>query len=351
VADELGVRTRLSAYLGTSLSRFNLLAGGWETEIFEFTLAGPSSRLTDLDATTAVVLRLYQGAQADEKGAHEASTMRALYARGYPIPQPYLYEPSHEPLGAPFLIMKKVDGFPLFSTRSFLSAFKIFSMGFPDFVRCQVKLHRQPFSLGLENLSPACPAGTLSNAPLLDRMLAVIADRIERGPLPGLHNAFTKVLERAGGFRNAPESVVHMDYHPQNVIVRGFRVEGVIDWVSADRGDRHLCAATTSAILASSAMDHPRWMRDNVAGNSLRRLFAALYISLYHSLAPMELARFRYCQSVAALHRLSMFGLMRRRGPEAAGFRPQAITHLVPDVLRILTNYTARKIGVPVSIE
>jgi aminoglycoside phosphotransferase (APT) family kinase protein len=69
-----------------------------------------------------------------------------------------------------------------------------------------------------------------------------------------------------------------MDYHPQNVIVHGLRVTGVIDWVSADRGDRHLCAATTSVILASSAMDHPRWMRDNATGNSLRALFTALYI-------------------------------------------------------------------------
>ena len=94
---------------------------------------------------------------------------------------------------------------------------------------------------------------------------------------------------------------------------------GVIDWVNADHGDRHLDVATTSAILSTTAMDHPRWMRDNALGNSLRALFNSLYLPLYHVMAPLEFERLRYCQAVAALLRLSMLGMMRARGPEAAG--------------------------------
>jgi Phosphotransferase enzyme family len=124
-------------------------------------------------------------------------------------------------------------------------------------------------------------------------------------------------LERAGRDR-------HMDYHPRNVIVRGMRVTGVIDWLSADRGG-HLDAATTSAILATAAMDHPRWMRDNRADNSLRALFAVLYFPAYHALAPMDLDRFRYRQAVTALFRLSTFGMMRTRGsvPSRSAFAPR----------------------------
>ena len=108
---------------------------------------------------------------------------------------------------------------------------------------------------------------------------------------------------------------------------------------------------TTAVILASSAMEHPRWMRDNPAGNSLRALFTSLYVPLYHVLAPLELPRFRYCQAVSSLLRLSMFGMMRKRGPDSVGFRPQAIENVTPAVVRLLTRYASRRSGVPVSID
>src|SRR5262249_31447803 len=121
-------------------------------------------------------------------------------------------------------------------------------------------------------------------------------------------------------------------------------------WVNADCGDRHLDAATTSVIMATHSLEHPRWMRDNLAGNTLRRIFTALYIPLYHVLAPLELARFRYCQAVAAVLRLSTFGMMRARGPESVGYRPEAIAEITPAVVRLLARYATGKTGVPVSI-
>ena len=149
---------------------------------------------------------------------------------------------------------------------------------------------------------------------------------------------------------SAPDAALHLDYHPQNVLVKGTRVTGVIDWVSADCGDRHLDAATTSVILATSAMEHPRWMGDNAAGSLLRANFASMYLPLYHAMMPMELARFRYAQGVAALVRLSMFGMMRTHGAAAAGFRDEAMGHLTPSVVRLLSRYATRKIGLEASI-
>ena len=173
----------------------------------------------------------------------------------------------------------------------------------------------------------------------------IIADRVENGPLPGLREALQRITERASRFRSSPQSIVHMDYHPLNVMVHGVRVTGVIDWVNTDVGDRHLDAAMTAVILSSSALDHPRWMRDNLVGNGLRASFAALYMPLYHAMAPMNFERFRYCQAVAALLRLSMLGMMRARGPEIVGFRPESISEVTPAVVRLLSRYATRKSG------
>jgi aminoglycoside phosphotransferase (APT) family kinase protein len=347
------IQRRLGTYLSTRVANFRVLASGWETTVFEFAMEAPSPRHRELPVDRPLALRCYQGSSAIGKASREASVMSLLAKTDYPLPRPYLFEQDSEPLSAPFLIMGRVAGQPLFSTSSFPQAFKTFSLGFLGFIRAQVRLH----SMGADGLIPLAKvpqAYTSANAPgdlpLLERLFRIIERRIEEAPLPGLREALTSLRRRALRYGPAPVTIVHMDYHPQNVMVSGVRVSGVLDWVNADLGDRYLCAATTAVILSSSAMERPRWMGENPAGNALRAIFASLYLPLYHAAAPMELERFRFAQGVAALLRLSMFGMMRTRGPEAVGFRPQAIENVTPSVVRLLSRYASRKTGVPVSI-
>lgn len=346
------IARRLSSYLGASVTRMSVLASGWETTVFAFTLERASSVCASIPVAQPLVLRFYEGSAADCKGMREHITIDRLFTARYPVPRPYLFEPDHRALGAPFLIMQRLRGSPLFGARSFPTAFKTFSLGFLSFVRAQARLHKyDPTSRGLRDIPHAFTAGATqvpapSDEPqLLDRLLAIIADRVENGPLPGLREALDRVTVRAPHFRSSPQSIVHMDYHPLNVMVDGVRVTGVIDWVNTDVGDRHLDAAMTAVILSSSALEQPRWMRDNLVGNGLRASFAALYMPLYHAMAPMNFERFRYCQAVAALLRLSMLGMMRARGPEIVGFRPESISEVTPAVIRLLSRYATRKSG------
>jgi aminoglycoside phosphotransferase (APT) family kinase protein len=46
-----------------------------------------------------------------------------------------------------------------------------------------------------------------------------------------------------------PDSILHFDYHPLNVMVAGGRVTGVIDWANVDIGDRRADLARTLTIL------------------------------------------------------------------------------------------------------
>jgi aminoglycoside phosphotransferase (APT) family kinase protein len=349
VAQVSDIEKRLTLYLEAPLASLKILDSGWETTIFEFVLATRSGRSARLPLATPLVLRFYEGSRAKDKSVRELTVLDRLAADAFPVPFAYLFEPDAGPLGAPFLVMQRLDGGPLFASRSFPQAFKTFALGFLAFVRTQARLHRiTAFAADYPRAYEA--AGVASDAPLLDRLLGVIGHRVERGPLPGLTDSLARLREQADRFRTAPETPLHMDYHPQNVLVRGLHVTGVIDWVNADRGDRHLDAATTSIILATSAMDHPRWMRDNAVGNLLRANFTGMYLPLYHAMLPMDLARFRYCQGVAALLRLSMFGMMLTRGADAAGFRPEALKNVTPAVVRLLSRYATRKIGVSASI-
>ena len=351
--DVADIQRRLAAYLGTQVAHLRILASGWETTVFEFSLGACSPRQRELPVDRPLVLRCYQGSRAADKGTRESAIMRLLADMNYPLPRPFLFEHDSEPLGAPFLIMERLAGQPLFSLSGFPQAFKTFSLGFMGFVRTQVRLHsldaRRQFAAA--KVPHAFTGGNApSTLPLVERLFRIVEQRIEEGPLPGVRDALICLQGRAPRYSPAPATLVHMDYHPQNVMVSGFRVTGVVDWVNADYGDRYLCAATTAVILSTTAMEHPSWMGENPAGNGLRTLFASLYLPLYHAGAPMELERFRYAQGVAALLRLSMFGMMRVRGPESVGFRPEAIKNVTPSVVRLLSRYASRKAGVPVSI-
>jgi aminoglycoside phosphotransferase (APT) family kinase protein len=360
----------VGAYLGATVERLCVLASGWETTLYEFALETRSELLPGAEPGTPLVLRLYPSAEAAQKGAHEYRTISYLRGEGYPVPQPYLFEPGTEAIGAPFLVMERLSGEPLFAVRSFPQAFKTFSMGFLGFVRAQARLHRMtlppPEVMGMatapassETHASDCAQGAAAAASssadsaaglLLEHTLDTVAARVEDGPLPGLAEPLAYLRARAGEFRHAPPSFLHLDYHPQNVLVKGLRVTGVIDWANTAAGDRHFDAATTSVILSTSAMEHPRWMRENIAGNSLRRNFYMLYIAIYQAIAPLEFKRLRYYQGLAGAARLSMLGMMRVRGPESVGFRPGAISEVTPSVLRLLSRYVARKTGTHVPV-
>jgi aminoglycoside phosphotransferase (APT) family kinase protein len=346
------ITCRLERYLGVPVASCKVLASGWETTVFEFSVNGRAAK-TKLPVNRPLVLRFYQAKDGASKGAREFEILAALTGTRCTVPQPYCFEPDPDPLGAPFLLMDRVAGGPLLRTHSFRSAFKTFSLAFFAFVRAQIELHRlDPKSCGLDHIAPAfTPDCERPDAPLLNRMLGTIANRVESGPLPQLKAALEWAAARAPGFLSHSACFLHLDYHPLNTIVQGVRVTGVIDWVFADIGDRHLDAAMTAMIISSYAFERPRWLGANVCGNTLRRIFGTLYVALYHSMAPLDFQRFRYFQAVAALHRLSMFGIMRRRGAELEGFRPEAAADVTPAALRLLSRYAARKTGTAIALD
>jgi aminoglycoside phosphotransferase (APT) family kinase protein len=338
---------QLSAYLSARISRFRKLGSGWQTDVFEFEI--PSlNRCASLPAGQPLILKIYQAGMLVDKCAREAWAMRRLKDAGYPVPRTYLFEGDHVPLGSPFLIMERVRGRPLFAFDTVPKAVAVFVKGFVPFARVHAALHLLNAQIVSSDGELGAGNGNLGSKspPLLDRMLTTIAEQIEQAPLPALNPALEWVSSNAVRFRSGPNSILHLDYLPRNVIVDGVHITGVLDWIGVDVGDRHLDAATTAVILRTSATGQHRLLRDHAFGNTLRMLCAATYVTLYHSLFPLDLRRFRYYQSVAALHRLAMLSFIRTRGPESAGFRPGAIAEVTPAVLRHLASRVARLTGV-----
>jgi len=349
MAAEIQLQAKLADYLGAPVDLLRVLASGWETTVFEFRCPSGAMR-AELPTGRLLVLRFYQGPQAATKGGREYAVIQRLTAAHFPVPIPYVFEPDPAALGAPFLIMERLEGAPLLRLGGLASAVKTFTLAFAPFVKLHTRLHRlDPAAAGIAAIGPAfSPDGGPDGRPLLDRILATIAVRVERGPLPWLGPALQWAVTESARFRDGTGAVLHMDYHPLNVLVKGARVTGVIDWVSTECGDRHLDVATTAAILSCHTAENPRWLGDNPAGNSLRRLYNALYLALYHALMPLDFPRLRYYQGLAAIVRLSTLGMIASRGAESVGYRGEAAHEVTAPVLKLLTRYATRKCGVPI---
>ena len=205
MAEAIQVQSRLRDYLGTDVERFRVLASGWETTVFEFAIGSAANR-AQLPPGRLLVLRFYHGPEAAAKGAREYSVMQRLEAVHFPVPAPYGFEPNPGPLGAPFLLMERLEGGPLLRLESFTNAVKTFTLAFVSFVKVHTRLHHlEPVQAGIAAIPPAFEgSGKSLGAPLLDRMLATISDRIERGPLPWLGPALQWAIGRGGQIPRRP---------------------------------------------------------------------------------------------------------------------------------------------------
>jgi aminoglycoside phosphotransferase (APT) family kinase protein len=108
--------------------------------------------------------------------------------------------------------------------------------------------------------------------------------------LPAPHDRRTARLlawaREVGAERDTADGsdLVHMDYHPGNVLVRDGRISGVVDWDGAGRGDRHLDLVTLRFDLALRAPHLAPYLDDlltrAVPGDRLRAYWAHMGLRL-----------------------------------------------------------------------
>jgi aminoglycoside phosphotransferase (APT) family kinase protein len=63
-----------------------------------------------------------------------------------------------------------------------------------------------------------------------------------------------ELIERLAAARPAGDTLIHLDYHPLNVLTDGRCITAVLDWTNAALGDRRADVARTAAILAMAPL-------------------------------------------------------------------------------------------------
>ncbi len=223
-----------------------LLSRGWESDIYAFRVEWDENGLPQQED---LVLRVYPGGDAYTKSANEYNTLAFLHRLGYPVPRVDRLERDGSPFGMPFLIMERIHGQPLWQTMFRVSAErreKLFTL----FCGLLARLHALDWQAAVENPREFEPGGDQA---IIDRILGGWQRYLDAlpGVLPGFAAPFQWLLDHRHEVTSRQASLAHLDFHPENLLLRADNTAVVIDWTNFDITDYRFDLAWTVVLVCS----------------------------------------------------------------------------------------------------
>jgi len=277
------------------------ISNGWETEIYAFDLehGPPGDRQSE-----ELILRLYPDESAQATATREFRAMIRLFESGYPVPRILAQESEASPLDKPFILMERIDGqlmWSLLSVSPEEEQDKLISI----FCELFVQLHRLDWTPFTEDI-----AGYNRGGPYIfvDKMLGEAEGALKRFKQYGYLPALAWIKDRRDMASCLRPSIVHWDFHPNNILVRDDGTAIVIDWSGLDISDYRFDLAWT-LLLA-----------DAYSGDALRNQI----LSEYERQAGVAADQLTIFEVYACLRRLFSVTVSLSAGPEKLGMDPAA---------------------------
>src|SRR5262249_50744593 len=129
--------------------------------------------------------------------------------------------------------------------------------------------------------------------------------------------------------------ILHLDFHPNNLIVGDASELAVLDWSHADIGDRHADVATTLLLMEAVPVAlTTAW--EKLLSRPARWILKRRYLRIYRRHFALDCDVLRYYSAWAALYRLCMYGMWQRAGPQVNGYKPTSLKYLTTGHLEAL---------------
>jgi aminoglycoside phosphotransferase (APT) family kinase protein len=295
---------------------------GWETYTYRFRLADRA--LLPHRFTKPLVIRIFSNKLGISRCRREYSMQRFLGRLGYPVAKMLILEKSSRYFGGPFLIREEIPGKTLLSALQ-SSPWKLWGQP-ARIARLQCRLHR----LSAAAFQTRC-------RPLLDRSLAEMASIIQQFKWKGLEPGLQWLLDHRPGSDPKP-AIVHLDFHPMNLIYGPDGSLAVLDWTEADFGDPHADLAT-SLMLMSTVKVGKETALGRLTTPVGRGVLLRRYLRAYRRLEPVNKRKLSYYRAWAAFRRLCRCLRCLHTVPGASEYRPSALKRVDADHLHALQEY------------
>jgi aminoglycoside phosphotransferase (APT) family kinase protein len=308
------------------------LSGGWET--FTYAFQFQPDPILPQPLARPLVLRIYSCSAGLQHARHELAVQSHLQKLRYPVPGVVLMEEDADYFGGPFLMSPQILG------RTLLQATLGRIWMIPINAARMADLHARLHNLPTRDFPR--PSGAFLTR-TLEQMSAIIC----RYDLRGLQSGLDWL--RAHRPPPARPSILHLDFHPLNILKDNGRGAVVIDWTEADVGDAHADVGNTLVCLECLAAERLNWF-DRWCVGFFRRVFVSHYLSTYRRRRQVKTSLLTYYRAWAALRRLCEYGQWLGVGPTINGRKPSAIEHLQPEHFRVIEAYFQRWTKVRVSL-
>ncbi|MBW6465319.1 MAG: phosphotransferase [Brevefilum sp.] len=285
---------------------------GWESEIYAYTLTAgePNQRHAEQR-----VLRLLTGGQMAD-AEREFHYLTLLNKAGYPVPQVYTLGHENDGLGYPFIIMACIQG------GSFGERFVPSLTGDPgplsQFVDLFRRLHTLDWRPYVENPADYEQAGDPFY--YFDRILAEFDGHLTQAGLVDFEPVMGWLKAQRERVPCAHGSIIHLDFHHNNILEDADGRLVVIDWTSAQISDDRFDLAWT--LTLALAYRGP-------AGRAA--ILEAYQEEPVPSLDVFEVA--------AILRRIGTVMISLRAGADALGMRPEAVQAMRRDAQPLAQIY------------
>lgn len=309
-----------------AISEVEEITMGWETDLYSFSVGfKESGRLVKEER----VIRLYPGDFAAEKATKEFNVMSRLFNAGYPVPEVFYHETNERTLGKPFLIMERIRGHNMTDDLLKGSEEERDSL-MSIFTKLLVDLH----NLDGTRLFPGDHfAGDTTG--YVNKVLKRGKRDIDRHDISWLGPLLDWLDEHKTGVSPERLSIVHGDFHTNNIMLREDGSPVVIDWGAAAAGDCRADLAWT--ILLMSTYSDP----------GLRKVI----LEEYQEISGREVRDFEFFDVMAIFRRLRDVSVSFTGGPEEIGMRPGALEKMKQDSEHLHRVYALLKertgLGIP----
>jgi aminoglycoside phosphotransferase (APT) family kinase protein len=327
LSDPAEVAEALAAYLEPRLGVGKLgftsepreVPDNWETHIYRFQLR--AERPLPQAFAAMLVLRAYSSFRSISRARHDFVVQRHMSNLGYEVPAPLLVEDSCDVLGGPFLVMSWIPGETLLERLR--QRFRLFLWVAEKLAEMHLRLHALS--------SDGFPS---KREPFLDRRLEDLRAMIRAHGLEGLERGLNWLLVHRPAAPEQPR-ILHLDFHPINVVVQNDRVVAVLDWSDSDVGDFHADVATTLVLLRSAPVT-THTVAEHLLSGPARWALRRRYLRTYSRLASLDKNLLRYYVALASLRRLAVCGVWLLDGPESTGFKASSIEYVTSGQIKAL---------------
>ena len=279
------------------ISNLDCISTGWESDIYAFVLEQGAANKRE---RRELILRIYSGKEAYHRSEREYRGMSQLHSVDFPVPQVLLLERENSPFGQPFVIMEKIDGVLLGTLINRLDDHDKKQESVTLFCNLMLRIHKLDWHLFVEDVSEY---ETDNPFKFIERELNGRRLLCDRFPASGFLPVLEWLEQRHDLASCLSPSLVHMDFHLTNVLVRADGSPFVIDWGQLDVSDLRFDLAWTSLLLR---MHNGTELRNSI-------------LQTYERLAGLRVEQIEFFEVHACFRRLFNSAVWFTASPEKSG--------------------------------